>query len=76
LKDQKTQLNDEMQQLHRTRKKELDVEMKRNQLVSLENRLKFTNMDRNKVETETMARLEQDLELLNAELSTIQVRDH
>ncbi len=49
LKERKTALMDESQQLHKTRKKELDVEMKRNQLQALEKRLKYTNMDRDKV---------------------------
>ncbi len=49
LKERKAMLSEEMTQLHRMRKKELDVEMKRNQLMALQNRLKYTNMDRDKV---------------------------
>lgn len=72
LKERKNALMEEAQQLHKTRKKELDVEMKRNQLQALEKRLKYTNMDRDKVEKETMARLEQELEVLKSEYETIQ----
>lgn len=49
LKERKNTLMEESQQLHKTRKKELDVEMKRNQLQALQKRLKYTNMDRDKV---------------------------
>lgn len=66
-------LQDELQQLHRTRKKELDVEMKRNQLIHLENRLKSTRNEHTKITSQTLKKLEQDLETLNSELSLIQV---
>uniref|UniRef100_A0A915Q3C1 Structural maintenance of chromosomes protein n=1 Tax=Setaria digitata TaxID=48799 RepID=A0A915Q3C1_9BILA len=61
-------------QLHRTRKKELDVEMKRNQLIHLENRLKSTRNEHMKITNQTLKKLEQDLETLNSELSLIQPR--
>ncbi|VDN02476.1 unnamed protein product [Thelazia callipaeda] len=74
LKENRTALQDELQQLHRTRKKELDVEMKRNQLVHLENRLKNTRNEHSKISNLTLRKLEQDLETLNSELSLIQPR--
>lgn len=73
LKENRMKLQDELQQLHRTRKKELDVEMKRNQLIHLENRLKSTRNDHAKITNQTLKKLEQDLETLNSELSLIQV---
>ncbi|VDK74855.1 unnamed protein product [Litomosoides sigmodontis] len=74
LKENRMKLQDELQQLHRTRKKELDVEMKRNQLIHLENRLKSTRNDHKKITSQTLKKLEQDLETLNSELSLIQPR--
>lgn len=73
LKERRAALQDELQQLHRTRKKELDVEMKRNQLIHLENRLKNTRSEQYKITNQTLKKLEQDLETLNSELSLIQV---
>uniref|UniRef100_A0A915ATD7 Structural maintenance of chromosomes protein n=4 Tax=Ascarididae TaxID=6250 RepID=A0A915ATD7_PARUN len=72
LKERRAVLMEENQQLHRTRKKELDVEMKRNQLVQLEQRIKYTKNERLKVENQTAKRLEQELETLNGELAVIQ----
>ncbi|MCP9258845.1 Structural maintenance of chromosomes protein 1A [Dirofilaria immitis] len=74
LKENRVKLQDELQQLHRTRKKELDVEMKRNQLIHLENRLKNTRNEHTKITSQTLKKLEQDLETLNSELSLIQPR--
>lgn len=73
MKDRRAALLDEDQQLHRTRKKELDVEMKRNQLVQLEERIRATRKERLKIENQTMQRLETELETLNSEHSLIQV---
>ncbi|MFH4974649.1 hypothetical protein AB6A40_001358 [Gnathostoma spinigerum] len=72
LKERRAVLMDESQQLHRSRKKELDVEMKRNQLIQLENRLNITRKDRSKIENQTIRRLENELDAISGELSTIQ----
>lgn len=73
LKDRRAVLQDECQQLHRTRKKELDVEMKRNQIAHLETRLKNTRMELNKIKHQELVKFKQELEALNCELSLFQV---
>ncbi|VDN40524.1 unnamed protein product [Gongylonema pulchrum] len=55
-------LQEEQQQLHRTRPKELDVEIKRNQLSELENRLKSTRSEQNKILNQTIKKLEEDID--------------
>ncbi|KAL3110053.1 hypothetical protein niasHT_015656 [Heterodera trifolii] len=74
LKDRRTALQEELQKLHRTGKRELDVEMKREQITSLEARLRFTQQELKKSENETLRRLEQDAEVESAEPETIEAR--
>lgn len=73
LRDRRSALQEELQTLHRTRKRELDVEMKRNQLDQLEKRLKYTRSERVKIESQVLERLQHELEGLKAELEVIQV---
>lgn len=73
MRDRRAALQEELQNLHRTRKRELDVEMKRNQLDQLEKRLKFTRSERNKIENQVLERLQHELEGLKAELEVMQV---
>lgn len=63
LKERRSALQEELQKLHRTGRKELDVEMKRNQIHQLEARRKFANQEINKMERETLPRLEQELDI-------------
>uniref|UniRef100_A0A0N5AH08 Structural maintenance of chromosomes protein n=1 Tax=Syphacia muris TaxID=451379 RepID=A0A0N5AH08_9BILA len=72
LKERKAVLYSESQQLHRTRKRELEVEMKRNQLIQIENRMKFSKSERVKIETQTLHRLENELEALKGETAMVQ----
>uniref|UniRef100_A0A1I8AWF5 SMC hinge domain-containing protein n=1 Tax=Steinernema glaseri TaxID=37863 RepID=A0A1I8AWF5_9BILA len=79
LKERRAELAEQSQALHRSRKKELDVEMKRNQLQHLERRLKNTRTDRKNseltvtIETE-LARCETALKERIAEVNEIQER--
>uniref|UniRef100_A0A914CSH9 Structural maintenance of chromosomes protein n=1 Tax=Acrobeloides nanus TaxID=290746 RepID=A0A914CSH9_9BILA len=72
LRDRRAALMEENQNLHKTRKRELDVEMKRNQLDQLEKRLKFTKQERQKIATQVLDRLQLELDGLKAELTVIQ----
>lgn len=63
----------ESQQLHRTRNRELEVEMKRHQLSQIENRIKCSKNERSRIETQALHRLENELEALKAEVAMIQV---
>uniref|UniRef100_A0A914HXQ1 Structural maintenance of chromosomes protein n=1 Tax=Globodera rostochiensis TaxID=31243 RepID=A0A914HXQ1_GLORO len=74
LKDRRSVLQEDLQKLHRTGKRELDVEMKRNQIHSLEARLRFAQQELKKGENETLRRLEQDVEVETAEPETIESR--
>ena len=62
LKEKRTVLQEELQTLQRTRKRELDVEMKRSQLGQQETRLKFTQSEIKKIENQVIRKLEQTLE--------------
>ncbi|VDD87942.1 unnamed protein product [Enterobius vermicularis] len=72
LKERKAALYTESQQLHRTRKRELEVEMKRHQLSQIENRIKCSKNERSRIETQALHRLENELEALKAEVAMIQ----
>jgi hypothetical protein len=50
LKERRVQLQDELRQLHLNAKRELDVEMKRNQITQMEARLRFTQQEIRKLE--------------------------
>ncbi|KAK0400039.1 hypothetical protein QR680_003319 [Steinernema hermaphroditum] len=69
LKERRADLAEQSQALHRSRKKELDVEMKRKQLQHLERRLKNTKIDRNNVSEEKLSRLKNELEGLQSDLT-------
>ncbi|KAK6752456.1 hypothetical protein RB195_003715 [Necator americanus] len=71
LRERRAQLQDESNTLHRTRRKELDVEMQRNKLTSVEYRLKNMQLERTKCETDTLNKLTFELESLESELSVI-----
>ncbi|KAI1724897.1 SMC proteins flexible hinge domain-containing protein [Ditylenchus destructor] len=72
LKEKRSALQEELSQLHRTRRRELDVEMKRQQLNSLEHRSKFTRVEYRKLEDQVLQRLNIELEAANAEIEVIQ----
>lgn len=74
LKEQRTQLQEELHKIHRTAKKELDVEMKRNQIHQLEARQRFAQQELKKTENETLRRIEQDVEVESAEPEAIETR--
>lgn len=57
--------------MHRTRKKELDVEVKRDQLAQLENRIKATVAERIRIEKQT--NFEHELDSLQGQIEEIEV---
>ncbi|WKY07639.1 hypothetical protein Q1695_007251 [Nippostrongylus brasiliensis] len=71
LRERRAQLQEESATLHRTRRKELDVEMQRNKLTSVEYRLKNMQLEKVKCETDTLNKLTFELESLESELSVI-----
>ncbi|PIO54205.1 hypothetical protein TELCIR_24437, partial [Teladorsagia circumcincta] len=71
LRERRAQLQEESNTLHRTRRKELDVEMQRNKLTSVEYRLKNMQLEKTKCETDTLNKLTFELESLESELSVI-----
>ncbi|XGW26117.1 hypothetical protein V3C99_007045 [Haemonchus contortus] len=71
LRERRAQLQEESNNLHRTRRKELDVEMQRNKLTSVEYRLKNMQLEKTKCETDTLNKLTFELEALESELSVI-----
>ncbi|KAK5971425.1 SMC hinge domain-containing protein [Trichostrongylus colubriformis] len=71
LRERRAQLQEESNTLHRTRRKELDVEMQRNKLTSVEYRLKNMQLEKTKCETDTLNKLTIELEALESELSVI-----
>ncbi|KJH48024.1 RecF/RecN/SMC protein [Dictyocaulus viviparus] len=71
LRERRAQLLEESNTLHRTRRKELDVEMQRNKLTSVEYRLRNMQLEKTKCETDTLNKLSIDLESLESELSVI-----
>ncbi|KHJ87961.1 RecF/RecN/SMC protein [Oesophagostomum dentatum] len=79
LREKRAQLLDESNTLHRTRRKELDVEMQRhfeivfyrNKLTSVEYRLKNMQLEKTKCETDILNKLTFELESLESELSVI-----
>jgi structural maintenance of chromosome 1 len=73
LKDRRNQLQEECNTLHRTRRRELDVEIKRNQLNTLEARIKSTHNECKKLEEQGLERLKIDLEAAMSEISVIEV---
>uniref|UniRef100_A0A915EHG8 Structural maintenance of chromosomes protein n=1 Tax=Ditylenchus dipsaci TaxID=166011 RepID=A0A915EHG8_9BILA len=73
LKEKRTALQEECSMLHRTRRRELDVEIKRNQLTTLEARIKSTRNEYNKLE-EHVNRLQNDLEAATGEINIIEER--
>ena len=74
LKERRIALQEELQQLHRTAKRELNVEMKRNQIRQTEQRIKFTQQEIKKIE-DSIRRMEQDYEIESSELDTIEVKN-
>ncbi|TMS38591.1 hypothetical protein L596_005281 [Steinernema carpocapsae] len=75
LKDRRTELSEQSQRLHRGRKKELDVEMKRKQLMHLETRLKNTRADSKTVSGEKLSRLQTELESLRSDVEINLMQD-
>lgn len=73
LKENRNKLNDECNHLHRTRKRELDVEVKRDQLTQLENRIKATVVEYRRIENQNLGRLEHELEALQGEIEVVEV---
>lgn len=73
LKDKRTQLQEELRNLHMNSKRELDVEMKRNQITHLESRLKFTEQEIKKFEKQ-IHQQEVDYESASNEPDTISAR--
>lgn len=71
LRERRAQLLEESNTLHRTRRKELDVEMQRNKLTSVEYRLRNMQLEKTKCETDTLNKLTFELESLESELSVI-----
>ncbi|VDM52681.1 unnamed protein product [Angiostrongylus costaricensis] len=71
LRERRAQLVEESNTLHRTRRKELDVEMQRNKLTSVEYRLRNMQLEKTKCETDTLNKLTFELESLESELSVI-----
>ncbi|KAJ1357237.1 SMC [Parelaphostrongylus tenuis] len=71
LRERRAQLLEESNTLHRTRRKELDVEMQRNKLTSVEYRLRSMQLEKTKCETDTLNKLTFELESLESELSVI-----
>ncbi|VDM37316.1 unnamed protein product [Toxocara canis] len=74
LKERYAQLLQEKERLQQAQKTELDIMMKREQLSSLAERIKCTGMELQCLEKETSKKLEGELEMLNAQLATIQLK--
>ncbi|CAI4222154.1 unnamed protein product [Auanema sp. JU1783] len=74
LRERRNVLQDECNTLHRTRRKELDVEMLRNKICSIESRLKNTQKERERLEHEALQQIANELEVLQCELSNVQPR--
>lgn len=72
LRDKKKELQDQCNSLHRNRKRELDVEMKRNQISQLQNRIQYTKNETQKLQNMIIPRLELEIEKLKGELTLIQ----
>ncbi|KAI1696108.1 MIZ/SP-RING zinc finger domain-containing protein [Ditylenchus destructor] len=72
LKEKRSALQEELRQLHRTRRRWLDVVMKRQQLNSLEHRTKFTRVQYREQEDQVLRRLDIELEAAIAEIEVIQ----
>uniref|UniRef100_A0AC35FVK5 Structural maintenance of chromosomes protein n=1 Tax=Panagrolaimus sp. PS1159 TaxID=55785 RepID=A0AC35FVK5_9BILA len=72
LRDERKDLQEKCNALHRNRKRELDVEMKRSQLQQLENRIRYTKTERDRLQNDIIPRLHHDIDALKCELQLIQ----
>jgi structural maintenance of chromosome 1 len=74
LKEKRNQLQEEQNQLHKNRPRELDVEMKRTQLKTLDQRLQQIRNEIRRTEENTITRLETELDTLRGEHDRIEPR--
>uniref|UniRef100_A0A7E4V931 Structural maintenance of chromosomes protein n=1 Tax=Panagrellus redivivus TaxID=6233 RepID=A0A7E4V931_PANRE len=71
LREQRKELQDQCNSLHRNRKRELDVEMKRNQILQIENRIRHNEIERQRLNN-VIPRLVREVEVLRGQLQLIQ----
>lgn len=65
---------EEYNHLHRTRRRELDVEMKRNQIAQIEQRVRFTQNEYKRI-NDHLERLSRELDSEQGEIEHCQVRN-
>jgi len=73
LRDKRQALYDEIRNLNRTRKRELDVEMKRKQIDAIESRIKSMQLECKKISDQTIPRLENQLDAEQGQADTVEV---
>ncbi|CAJ0944758.1 unnamed protein product, partial [Mesorhabditis belari] len=71
LKDRRGQLNDEINVINRSKKRENDVDQKRTQIANLVHRMEYTEKELARTRREGTEQLEQQLEVLRSELDSI-----
>lgn len=59
--------------IHKNRPRELDVEMKRNAITQMENRLKHTRQEIKKLGGQGITRLENELDTMRGQMEQIEV---
>lgn len=74
LRDKRQALYDEIRNLNRTRKRELDVEMKRKQIEAIETRIKTMHLESKRISDQIIPRLENQLDAEQGQADTVDVR--
>jgi len=75
LRDKRQALYDEIRNLNRTRRRELDVEMKRKQIDAIEARIKSMQLERKQVSDQVIPILESQLESEHGQAETMEVSE-